>query len=215
MNMLTGTYRPTVYIAGPMTGYDNFNFDAFDRIAAKWDGRGFAVLNPADSFLKRQDLQYPQYMRSAAMLLLQASAIALIAGWQKSSGACMEALVAARLGLQFYNAETGEKMPTPALAVGESRGPKLPETLSPIHYTILRELVNNSCSSGCEACGYICDKLETQLNQPHTTMSFRLWELQKLGLVKKGRGQDETRRGVQARKYVITGKGRRALEDAA
>lgn len=37
-----------VYLAGPMTGYPRWNFDAFDEAAAKLRRRGFAVLSPAE-----------------------------------------------------------------------------------------------------------------------------------------------------------------------
>ncbi|WNN93676.1 nucleoside deoxyribosyltransferase [Arthrobacter phage CallinAllBarbz] len=37
-----------VYLAGPMSGYPRWNFDAFDEAAAKLRRRGFAVLSPAE-----------------------------------------------------------------------------------------------------------------------------------------------------------------------
>jgi hypothetical protein len=38
----------SIYIAGPMTGYPNFNFQAFHDAAAKWKALGWKVWNPAE-----------------------------------------------------------------------------------------------------------------------------------------------------------------------
>ncbi|HHQ6122796.1 TPA: DUF4406 domain-containing protein, partial [Enterobacter hormaechei subsp. hoffmannii] len=39
--------KPVVFIAGPMTGYHNFNRDEFNAEARILEERGFTVLNPA------------------------------------------------------------------------------------------------------------------------------------------------------------------------
>lgn len=36
-----------IYIAGPMTGYENFNRDAFNKEADRLSRHGHSVLNPA------------------------------------------------------------------------------------------------------------------------------------------------------------------------
>jgi len=106
-----------VYIAGPMTGLPNSNYDAFHKATAEWREAGWEVLNPAESFRGRQDLPYERYMRNALKLVMQAGAIALLPGWEKSKGALMEVLVASRQGYEFFDAITGESMPTPDLVV--------------------------------------------------------------------------------------------------
>ena len=40
--------RPKIYIAGPMRGYENFNFPAFDAAAQLYRAIGYEVFNPAD-----------------------------------------------------------------------------------------------------------------------------------------------------------------------
>ena len=37
-----------IYLAGPMRGYANFNFPAFDYAAAKLRNKGFEVFSPAE-----------------------------------------------------------------------------------------------------------------------------------------------------------------------
>ena len=98
----------TVYIAGPMTGYIDFNYPAFDHASRVWADKGWAVLNPADHFLRDQRLDMPVYMRGAIHAVLQADALALLPGWENSPGATMEVILAHRLGLEIYDAITGK-----------------------------------------------------------------------------------------------------------
>ena len=93
-----------------MTGYPNYNYAEFARLAPEWEARRWAVHNPATAFNGSEELPYESYMHSAVTMLLQADAIALMEGWEKSRGATMEALIAQRLGLPFYNANTGRRM---------------------------------------------------------------------------------------------------------
>lgn len=99
--------RQRIYIAGPMTGYPDYNYPAFDEAAKIWSDRGWAVLNPADHFLRDQDLEMATYMRGAIHAVLQADAVAVLNGWSTSPGATMEVIMAHRLGLPIYNAYTG------------------------------------------------------------------------------------------------------------
>lgn len=102
--------RQRVYIAGPMTGYTDYNYPAFDKASKFWADRGWAVLNPADHFLGDQGLQMATYMRGAVHAVLQADAIALLPGWAHSPGATMEVIMGHRMGLPVYDAITGEAM---------------------------------------------------------------------------------------------------------
>lgn len=102
--------QKSIYLAGPMTGYPQLNFPAFEAGARRLEEWGWAVHNPATSFNGAMDLPYKVYMAAAVNMLCQAEAIAVMEGWQGSRGATMEALIAQRLGLPFYNAETGRPM---------------------------------------------------------------------------------------------------------
>lgn len=108
-----------IYIAGPMTGYENYNYETFNRIGGEWEERGWAVHNPATAYNGSTRLPYRLYMNSAVQLLLQSEAIALIDGWENSRGATMEALIAQRMGLPFYNAHTGRRMKIDTLVVAD------------------------------------------------------------------------------------------------
>lgn len=104
-----------IYIAGPMTvlAESNYNFEAFHRTAAEWEERGYHVLNPATHFNGAQDADYSHYMRASIHDLLMAEAIALLPGWEQSAGATLEATIAERLDLKFYDALTGEWIQPP------------------------------------------------------------------------------------------------------
>ena len=40
--------KPTIYVAGPMRGYENYNFPAFDRCSRVLREQGWNVINPAE-----------------------------------------------------------------------------------------------------------------------------------------------------------------------
>lgn len=110
-----------IYLAGPMTaiGPPDYNYPRFVELSEEWEKRGWAVHNPATSYNGRTDLDYRLYMQAAINLLMQAEAIALMDRWEESRGAKMEALIAQRLGLDFYNAETGRRMEVAPIEVAE------------------------------------------------------------------------------------------------
>ena len=40
--------KPTIYVAGPMRGFENYNYPAFDRCARVLRDQGCDVINPAE-----------------------------------------------------------------------------------------------------------------------------------------------------------------------
>lgn len=92
----------TIYVAGPITGLPEFNYPAFRSAGGQLERRGFAVLNPVDAE-KHNDTGRPQqwdwYMRHALRMVLEADALALLPGWEKSAGATLEFYVATALKL--------------------------------------------------------------------------------------------------------------------
>ena len=40
--------KPTIYVAGPMRGFENYNYPAFDRQTRVLRAQGWDVVNPAD-----------------------------------------------------------------------------------------------------------------------------------------------------------------------
>ena len=108
---------PTVYIAGPMRGYDEYNYPAFHRARNFMLSRGYAVISPADIDLAAdggEDHEYDASQRSyvyrdlmTLMGLGSEDAIAMLPGWEKSTGAVAEFMVARWLGLNVLDATTG------------------------------------------------------------------------------------------------------------
>lgn len=108
-----------VYLAGPMTGIESWNFPAFDAAAEWLRGCGYTVVNPAD--LDRQagfdgdcTAVSPTFLREAMGRDLAAicgcDGVAVLEGWQASLGACIEVALAVRLGLRILDAETLEEL---------------------------------------------------------------------------------------------------------
>lgn len=87
------------YIAGPMTGLPDFNFPAFDAVAAELRARGTEVVNPADNGAEGTDKPWTHYMRLGLLGLLECDAIVLLPGWENSRGARLERHVAEQLGM--------------------------------------------------------------------------------------------------------------------
>jgi nucleoside 2-deoxyribosyltransferase len=106
-----------IYIAGPMTGYDLYNFPAFDAAEARLEAAGHTAVNPAakdreDGFDEHIDLVTPPMLRRVLARdladICKCDGIAVLDGWQRSMGACIEVSLAARLGLFVFDAETLE-----------------------------------------------------------------------------------------------------------
>lgn len=93
-----------IYIAGPMTGIEDFNYPAFNAAAQMLTSRGHEPLNPVDSE-KHNDTDTHQtwdwYLRHAIAMVTTADGVALLPGWEKSRGANLEWIVADALGLDI------------------------------------------------------------------------------------------------------------------
>lgn len=87
---------PTIYIAGPMTGYENCNREAFNEAAKELSKGGFNVLNPATL---PDGLTQQQYMSICLPMVLCAGNIYMLKGYSGSAGACAELALAEKLGL--------------------------------------------------------------------------------------------------------------------
>ena len=92
-----------LYVAGPMTGYPDFNYPAFNAVAEALRDKGFDVLNPVDAERHNPTPGTPQawdwYMRHALRMVLEADGLALLPGWADSKGAALEVNVAQALQL--------------------------------------------------------------------------------------------------------------------
>jgi hypothetical protein len=92
-----------VYIAGPMSGYEEFNFPAFNRAEELLrETYGYKhVVNPA-KLHPTTDLPWIEFLKQDLRELIACDAVFLLKGWEKSRGATLEAFVAYTLGLRLY-----------------------------------------------------------------------------------------------------------------
>lgn len=85
----------TVYLAGPMTGMENYNHTTFFSAAEFLSQEGMLVLNPATLPIGMPE---KNYMPICLAMLNEAEIIAMLPGWQTSVGACLEESYAYRQG---------------------------------------------------------------------------------------------------------------------
>lgn len=87
-----------IYIAGPMTGYEGFNHDEFNKVSFDLSFEYESVLNPASL---PKGLTQGQYMDICFAMIRAADAIYLLKGYEESKGAMAELAYAERLGLEI------------------------------------------------------------------------------------------------------------------
>lgn len=87
-----------IYIAGPMTGYHDFNRAAFNAVAEGISAEGDVALNPA---ILPNGLSQREYMDVCVAMIRCADAIHMLPGWEKSEGAVAEHALAKKLGLKI------------------------------------------------------------------------------------------------------------------
>lgn len=87
-----------VYLAGPMRGYQDFNYPAFNEAAAKLRAVGFMVLNPVEVNHHSSGIRACMTV-DTAMICQQAEGVVLLPGWEASSGARAEVALAECIGI--------------------------------------------------------------------------------------------------------------------
>jgi hypothetical protein len=118
-----------VYIAGPMTGYEHYNVDAFLLAESDWRRAGHDAVTPWEAnnavwqkhygrdFNPREDVcdygdpLIREILAADLALLATADAIAVLPGWRKSRGVAVELSVASSMGIPVYDAITREPLP--------------------------------------------------------------------------------------------------------
>ena len=101
-----------VYLAGPMRGIPEFNFPAFAFWASELRNKGYEVFSPAEKGAEKDveanpELQHSLEFRRKVFLMdteyicKHADAIALMPGWNTSSGARAEYALAKAIGIPF------------------------------------------------------------------------------------------------------------------
>ncbi|ERV83049.1 hypothetical protein Q058_02142 [Pseudomonas aeruginosa BL04] len=110
---LSASRERRIYIAGPMTGYKDCNFPAFNAQAEALRGLGYHVENPADHGVV-DGAEWQDYLRYDISRLSTCEAIFLLPGWSKSKGAALEVYIAKALGMTFiHHADAEREQPSP------------------------------------------------------------------------------------------------------
>jgi nucleoside 2-deoxyribosyltransferase len=99
-----------VYLAGPMRGYPEFNFPAFDAYRDALIKKGYEVISPADLDRKAgfdpSDVVTGELQREMITRDVQAictcDALVLMPGWESSTGVKVEKALAEFLNLEVF-----------------------------------------------------------------------------------------------------------------
>lgn len=121
--------KPKAYLAGPMRGYEDFNFPAFDRAQAHLESLGYIVINPAqvDRVMEGWGKKPPEDLRVTRDLRRRVirrdineilefdpdneDIIYFLRGWQNSAGVQVERALGEFLGLTFKYEKYAEPYP--------------------------------------------------------------------------------------------------------
>jgi hypothetical protein len=134
-----------------MTGMVNWNFSEFHRVAEKLRDLGYPVINPAENFEGRTDLEYSVYIRKAISEVQEADALILLSGWADSLGAKMEVSIARALSIPAY-----EESMHPDETVADE--PIFGSRLTWGRFPTAEE---SACLPGCNANGPVCDSFRS------------------------------------------------------
>jgi hypothetical protein len=98
-----------LYLAGPMTGYKELNFPAFNAEAARLRALGYQVVNPAEingddpnavwATEEAKTAHWRACMRADITALLTCDSVAMLDGWTASKGARLEHHIALEMGM--------------------------------------------------------------------------------------------------------------------
>jgi len=113
-----------IYIAGPMSGRENWNYAEFFRVEEELIALGHEVINPArangdtleEAILDVGTEENPThpweyYIRKDIKHVTDVDALCLLDGWQKSRGASLEVHLAKTLSMPLYILRNGELQP--------------------------------------------------------------------------------------------------------
>ena len=111
------------YISGPMTGIDDYNFPAFERVTQALRKQGKTVVSPHE--VQHDDHGIPgslhrtEYLRGDLLAMLkECNAIVVLPGWLASWGAKLEIHVAEMLEFKafIFDESEGILVPVPGFS---------------------------------------------------------------------------------------------------
>ena len=98
-----------IFISGPMTGIDNYNFPRFDLAEKQLAEAGIDCVNPANVCRKYKKetvlsnkAKFQEMIDEQQRLESECDAIVLLDGWHESKGVRLELKTALELGMDIY-----------------------------------------------------------------------------------------------------------------
>lgn len=102
------TKKPLWYLAGPMSGYPEFNYPAFERTVWQLRELGYGVVSPHEINGGLHDLSTPEspeqrrrYLQNNIRGLIECTGIVLMPGWTNSKGVWLEVEIAKALCMEI------------------------------------------------------------------------------------------------------------------
>lgn len=83
-----------IYLSGPMSGYPDFNYPLFNKVASELRAAGNVVYNPAEYQYEGEFPVRAAFAEYSEFICLSATMIALLPGWEKSLGVSAELALA-------------------------------------------------------------------------------------------------------------------------
>lgn len=88
-----------LYLSGPMQGYPEHNFPAFEKARKLLRDAGYEVTCPAE-LGKCDGWTWEEYLRRDLKVMLDCEAVATLSGYEHSAGATLETDVAVKLRMR-------------------------------------------------------------------------------------------------------------------
>jgi hypothetical protein len=140
-----------IYLSGPMRGIAEDNHPAFHAATSRLRLCGHQVYNPAEEEVGHTIRHY--FNEDCRYICLEADAIAMLSGWERSRGACAELMLAAAIDLPLYLYQDQDPwlcrmtlsrakiilLPQAASTTSPTLSRKLPPSLRPGTNNIIRE----------------------------------------------------------------------------
>lgn len=139
---------PSIYIAGPMTGYPEFNFPAFDAARNNLE-RDWNVISPADldraiGFEVTHEVT-PEFLRDAMRrdinAIMDVDALYALKGWEQSKGASAEVALAKWRGIPVHFEEVPSGTPALVAPIGTDPKGEIGKTKAPMWLLPPRALI--------------------------------------------------------------------------
>ena len=93
----------TIYLCGPMSGYANYNREAFSIAAKNLRLSGYKVNSPAELEAPGDEPEHDSwYAKHCIPMMLESDMVVVLPGWELSFGAPMELDIAYHVGIKAY-----------------------------------------------------------------------------------------------------------------